>query len=293
MSVKSMTGFGRASCVFEGKEINIDIKSVNHHYFEFNSRIPKDYLFLENKLKSKVNASISRGKVDLFLHIIDSADCEYEVEVNEAIAKGYVNAFKQLAKSLKIKNDISASFIARVPDAVTLKKKSTDESVIEKMVMDTLEKALSSYDTVRLKEGEKLYEYINGNLDVILGTVEKIEKLAPESITAYSERLRTKMLEALEGREYDEQRLITEVAIFADKIDVGEETVRLRSHIAQFKDLMNSEKPVGKNLDFYIQEMNREINTIGSKCNSIEITNLVVDTKSVIEKIREQIQNLE
>ena len=293
MSVKSMTGYGRATGVFNGKEISVEIKSVNHRYFEFNSRISKDYLFLENKLKSRLNSEITRGKVDLYVFISDNLDCEYDVEVNENVAKGYLSAFKKLSKSLKIKNDLTVSFLAKTPDVIKLKKKAVDESEIEGYVLETLEKAIESYNTVRTNEGQKLFEYINKNLDLILETVGKIEVLAPESVKAYSERLRSKMIEALEGREYDEQRLITEVAIFADKVDVGEETVRLRSHIAQFKKLMDESVAVGKNLDFYIQEMNREVNTIGSKCNSIEITQLVVNTKNVIEKIREQIQNLE
>lgn len=294
MSVKSMTGYGRASGIFEGKEINIDIKSVNHRYFEFNSRVPKDYLFLENNLKSKVNSEISRGKIDLFLHVIDNSDCEYEIETNKNIASAYASAFKFLSKSLKIKNDLTVSFLAKISDVIKLKKKETDESKIEMYINEVLDKAIESYHQFRVKEGKKLYDYIMENLEIILQTVEKIEILAPESIKSYSDRLRAKMSEVLEGNTYDEQRLITEVALFADKVDVGEETVRLRSHISQFKDLMNSNaKAIGKNLDFYIQEMNREVNTIGSKCNSIEITQLVVNTKTVIEKIREQIQNLE
>lgn len=294
MAVKSMTGYGRAFESFGETEISIDIKSVNHRYFDFSSRISKDYIFLEDKIKSFINSSVSRGKIDFYLFIDSARETGYDVVINDKLAVGYRDAFKKLSKTLKIKNDLSSSFFSKVPDVIKLKKKELDETVLEKNVMSVLAKALDSYNEMRTIEGKKLEEYVNQNLDIILDTVSQIEKLAPESINNYKERLKTKMLEALEGREYDEQRLITEVAIFADKIDVGEEMVRLRSHISQFKSLMSGELPaIGKKLDFIVQEMNREINTIGSKCNSIEITRLVVDTKSVIEKIREQIQNIE
>ncbi len=294
MSVKSMTGYGRATGIFGGKEINIDIKSVNHRYFDFNCKISKDYLFLEDKLKSRINGSVTRGKIDLYLFIDSGKDEAYEVEVNEALANGYYNAFKALGKKFKIKNDLTTSFLMRTPDVVKLRKKEIDEAEIENAVMSLLDQALESYNSMREAEGDKLKIYIEENLDLILDTVAKIEVLLPESIEAYKNKLALKMKEALDGKEYDEQRLITEVAIFADRVDVGEETSRLRSHISQFRELMNSgASAIGKKLDFIIQEMNREVNTTGSKCNSVEITRLVVDTKSVIEKIREQIQNIE
>ncbi len=294
MSVKSMTGYGRAAGVVGGKEISVDIKSVNHRYFDFSCKLGKDYMFLEDKLKSKVNAYVSRGKIDLYLFVDSGKNEAYEVELNENLAEGYINAFKLLNKKFKVKNDISSSMLVKLPDVVKLKKKELDEKEVEKVVLDLVDNALESYNYMRECEGLKLKEYIDENLNTILDTVEKIETLAPQSVTAYKERLKAKILEALEGKEYDEQRLITEVAIFADKVDVGEETVRLRSHISQFKDLMNGDaQGIGKKLDFIVQEMNREINTTGSKCNSVEITRLVVETKSVIEKIREQIQNIE
>ncbi len=294
MSIKSMTGYGRACGVVDGKEVSVDIKSVNHRYFDFNCKIHKDYLFMEDNLKSKVNSAVSRGKVDLYVFIDSGKNEAYEVEVNETLAKGYKNAFNVISKSLKIKNDISTSFFMRLPDVVKLKKKELDESLVENLVMELVDKAIESYNEMRTSEGEKLKEYIDNNLDAIYDTVAEIEKLAPESIDAYKNRLLTKIKEAIDDREVDEQRLITEVAIFADKVDVGEETVRLKSHISQFKELIGSDAlAVGKKLDFIVQEMNREINTIGSKCSSVEITKLVVDTKSVIEKIREQIQNIE
>ena len=294
MSVKSMTGYGRCAGVVGGKEISVDIKSVNHRYFDFNCKLGKDYMFLEDKLKTKVNSYVSRGKIDLFVYIDSGKNESYDVEVNQNLAEGYINAFKTLSKKFKIKNDISSSFLVKLPDVVKLKKNEIDEKDLENIVMKLVDEALKSYDEMREIEGAKLKDYINENLDFIFEMVEKIEKLAPQSVDAYKERLRSKMLEALEGKEYDEQRLITEVAIFADKVDVGEETSRLRSHISQFKDLLDdASQAIGKKLDFIVQEMNREINTTGSKCNSVEITRLVVETKSVIEKIREQIQNIE
>ena len=294
MSVKSMTGYGRASGLCSGKEINIDIKSVNHRYLDFNCKISKDYLFLEDKLKNKINAMVSRGKVDVYLFIESGKDESYDVEINQSLAKGYSDAFSKISKQLKVKNDITASFLVKLPDVVKLKKKEIDEAQIEEAVMEVVERALESYDSMRCKEGEKLKEYIDQNLNLILDSVEKIERLVPASIESYKDRLSQKITEALDGREYDEQRVITEVALFADKVDVGEETLRLRSHISQFKDLLNGESPsIGKKLDFIIQEMNREVNTTGSKCNSVEITRLVVEAKSIIEKIREQVQNIE
>ncbi len=294
MSVKSMTGYGRSTGVIGGKEINVDIKSVNHRYFDFSCKLGKDYMFLEDKLKAKVNSYVSRGKIDLYVYIDSGKNESYDVELNQNLAEGYINAFKILSKKFKIKNDISSSFLVRLPDVVKLKKNELDEEELEAVVLKLVDEALQSYNKMREIEGDKLKDYIDENLNLILDTVDKIEKLAPQSVEDYKNRLRTKMLEALEGKEYDEQRLITEVAIFADKVDVGEETVRLRSHISQFKDLLNNQnQAIGKKLDFIVQEMNREINTTGSKCNSVEITKLVVETKSVIEKIREQIQNIE
>lgn len=294
MSVKSMTGYGRGFKAFEGREISVDIKSVNHRYFDFNAKISKDFIFLEDKIKSKINESVSRGKIDLFLYIDSQKETEYDVILNEELAAGYADAFKSLSKKLKIKNDITSTFFSKIPDVIRLKKKAINEDELTHQVLEVLEEAIASYNSMRTIEGQKLYEYIVENLDLILKTVDEIEKLAPASVENYRMRLKAKLDEILQNREYDEQRVITETAIFADKIDVGEEIVRLRSHISQFKALMSDDSAaVGKKLDFIVQEMNREINTIGSKCNSIEITQLVVDTKSIIERIREQIQNIE
>ena len=294
MSVRSMTGYGRASGVVGNKEISIDLKSVNHRYFDFNCKISKDFLFLEDKLKAKVNSAVSRGKIDFYLYIDSGKGDAYTIDINEPLANGYINAFKQISKKFKVKNDVTSSFIMRLPDVVKLKKTELDEQQLESVVFELLDEALVAYNQMRETEGEKLKEYILQNLDTILDTVDKIEQLAPQSIDAYKTRLYTKIKDVLDDKDVDEQRLITEVAIFADKVDVGEETVRLRSHISQFKDLLeSSDGAIGKKLDFIVQEMNREINTTGSKCNSVEITRLVVDTKSVIEKIREQIQNIE
>lgn len=294
MSVKSMTGYGRASCIIDGMQINVDLKSVNHRYYDFNSKISKDYIFLEDKIKKTVNEAVSRGKIDFFLYIDSSDSADYDIELNESLAASYAAAFKSISKKLKIKNDLTVSYLTKTPDIIKIKKREIDEAKTEAAVMQALETALASYNEMRAAEGRRLYDDVVSNLEKILANVSEIEKIAPESIEAYKERLCKKMTEALEGREVDEQRVITEAAIFADKIDIGEETVRLRSHISQFRALIDKDgEPVGKKLDFIVQEMNREINTVGSKCNSIEITKYVVDTKSVIEKIREQIQNIE
>ena len=294
MSVKSMTGYGRTAGIYGKREINVDIKSVNHRYFDFNVKLAKEYAFLEDKIRAEVNRRVSRGKIDVFVYIGSDESEDYDIEINSKLAAGYINAYKQLGKDFKLKNDVTSSMIGKLPDVVTLKRKSIDETEMEDSVLAALADALDSYNRMREVEGAKLFEDVSINLDYILSTVSKIELLVPESVAAYRERLKNKMLEALEGKDYDEQRLITEVAVFADKVDVGEELVRLKSHVSQFKSLLNDDNaPVGKKLDFIVQEMNREINTTGSKCNSIEITRLVVETKSVIEKIREQIQNIE
>ena len=291
--VRSMTGFGRAEKVFGGMEVTVEIKSVNHRYFEFSSRVPRNYAFLEEKLKSFLKEKVSRGKVEVYVTINNSNDDAVEIEVDRFFTDGYVKALKSLAKLYGVKNDITASVIARNSDVFSVKKKSVDEEAVTNAVLETTADAVTAFISMREVEGAKLKEDVLNRTDFILDKVSFVEKRSPETVKQYKDRLYDKIKELLSDAQVDEQRLITETAIFADKVAVAEETVRLRSHIAQLTELLNSDEAVGRKLDFLIQEMNREANTIGSKAQHIDIAHTVVDIKSEIEKIREQIQNIE
>lgn len=295
MGVKSMTGFGRASDSFEGKIINIELKSVNHRYFDFNAKLGREFIFLEDKLKSAISQNVTRGKIDLYMYVeYGEGSDDYELQINGPLVKEYKNAYKKLKGQFGLKNDLTSSKIVRYDGVLKLKKAQLDEQAFTDAVLKVLDKAVLSYNQMRQVEGEKLVLSICEYLDSIVKTVNEIELLAVDSVKEYKTKLYEKIKETIATLDIDDARVLTEVAIFADKVDVGEETVRLKSHISQFRSLITeSEGAVGKKLDFIVQEMNREINTIGSKCNSLDITKLVVETKSVIEKIREQIQNIE
>ena len=291
--VKSMTGFGRAKEQINGLDITIEIKSVNHKYFEFSARIPRVYSFLEEKIKSALASSISRGKVEVSVSIEDNTENATVVEINREYADAYIAALNKLSKEYKIKNDIKVSSFVGLNDMFKVKKHVLEDEVIENAVLTVLAKAVEGFIEMRTIEGERLVNDVKSRLDFILEKVEFVEKRSPETVKLYRERIEQKIKELLGDTTIDEQRILTEVAIFADKVAVAEETVRLRSHIKQFEDLLNSDAPVGRKLDFIVQEMNRETNTIGSKAQDIEIAHTVVDIKSEIEKIREQIQNME
>lgn len=294
MSIKSMTGFGRGEGSFGGLDFTIDIKSVNHRFFDFSARIYKDYAYLEDPIRKRIAESVFRGKVDVFFHTEKSSDPVAPVAVvDKNLAKAYLDAAKILNEEFGVNSDISASRLITLPDVLVLKQPEIDENEILATVLNAVDRALESFLSMRKIEGEKLKKDLEDNLDFIFDKVETVEKLAPASVAAYRGRLEAKIRETLQDRTIDENRILTEVAIFADKVAVDEETVRLRSHLSQFHDLLDQGGPIGKKLDFLIQEMNREVNTIGSKCNSIEITKIVVDVKSCIEKIREQVQNVE
>ncbi len=291
--VKSMTGFGRAEKVFGTMEVTVEIKSVNHRYFEFTSRVPRNYAFLEEKLKSFLKEKISRGKVEVYVTINNSNDDAALIEIDRFFADGYVKALKSIAKLYGVKNDITASVIARNPEVFSVKKKSVDEETVTDAVLETAADAVSAFVSMREAEGARLKDDVLNRTEFILEKVAFVEKRSPETVKQYKDRLYEKIKDLLSDAQVDEQRLITETAIFADKVAVAEETVRLRSHIAQLTELLNSNEAVGRKLDFLIQEMNREANTIGSKAQDIDIAHTVVDIKSEIEKIREQIQNIE
>lgn len=291
--VRSMTGFGRGQVLHENLEVTVEIKSVNHRYFEFSARVPRSYAFLEEKLKSFCSSKISRGKVEIYVSIENIAGSDTIVEINEDVAAAYVEAYKTLSKKYKLKNDATTSVIAAHSDVFSLKRQVADEETVTAAVMEATDLAVAEFIKMREAEGERLKNDILSKLDAILERVAYIEERSPETVKAYRERLEAKIKELLSGAQFDEQRIITETAIFADKVAVDEETVRLRSHIEQLKNMFTLDESIGRKLDFIVQEMNRETNTIGSKAQDADILQKVVDNKSDIEKIREQLQNIE
>lgn len=294
MKIKSMTGYGKAQQTINGKIINVEIKSVNHRYFDFNSHNAKSLSFMEEKLKKRVSDHISRGKIDLYLYVEFVESAASEVLINKPLLESYIKAFDELSANYNLRNISSVTDVFRIPEVISVQCAQLDEETLGAEILSVVDETLAAYDNMRAIEGKRLAEDCLEKLSMIEQNVFKIEALVPQSLDNYKKRLEAKIKEVLENREIDEQRVLTEVAIFSDKIAVDEEMVRLKSHIAQFRDyLNNSDQPVGKKLDFLIQEMNREINTTGSKCNHIEITSLVLEVKSLIEKIREQIQNME
>lgn len=291
--VRSMTGFGRAKKEIDSLDITVEIKSVNHRYFEFSARLPRSYNFLEEKLKSFLAQNISRGKVEISVMIEDNSQNATVVEIDRDYANAYITALKQLSKEFKIKNDIGASSFVGNNDLFKIRRKAADDQTVQNAVLTVAKEALDNFIEMRSIEGERLLNDVKSRTAYILKKVEFIEERSPETVKLYKERIEQKIKELLNDTAPDEQRILTEVAIFADKVAVAEETVRLRSHIKQFEDLLSDTNPVGRKLDFIVQEMNRETNTIGSKAQDIEIAHTVVDIKSEIEKIREQIQNME
>jgi len=291
--VRSMTGFGRAKEQIDGLDITVEIKSVNHRYFEFSCRLPRAYSFLEEKLKSKLSESISRGKVEVSVLIDDNTENATVVEINKEYASAYIKALKNLSKEYHLKNDVKISSIANNSEIFKVKRQVLPDEVITNAVFTVLEQALQNFIEMRTVEGERLFNDVIQRANYILEKVDFIEQRSPQTVKIYRERIEQKIKELLGDNTVDEQRILTEVAIFADKVAVAEETVRLRSHIKQFETLMSSSDAIGRKLDFIVQEMNREANTIGSKAQDIEIAHTVVDIKSEIEKIREQIQNVE
>lgn len=291
--IRSMTGYGRSQQTLDGREILVEIKSVNHRYFEFSARVPRAYGYLEEKLKSFLQGKVSRGKIEISVTIYNIEGKDALIEVNSSIAKGYVDALRRANEILELKDDITLSNLIRLPDIFNVIKNTEDEEVIWNYVKVAAEDALNSFVSMREAEGVKMREDVEQRLDYIEKLVEKVEERSPMVTEAYRERLYNKLSEILNDKKIDEQRILTEAAVFSEKTAVDEETVRLKSHINQFRNLLEINEPVGRKLDFLIQEFNRESNTIGSKAQDVEIIKIVVELKSEIEKIREQIQNIE
>lgn len=290
---KSMTGYGRSKMLFGAREITVEIRSVNHKFFEFSSRVPRQYGYIEDKLKALFSASISRGKVEAYVSISTNDGSDVSVEVNTPLAENYISALRKANSTLNLTDDITLTRLFGIPDIFTVTKAETDENELWEEVRATASAALEGFVDMRRWEGERLKADILTKLDYIEETVAKIELRSPEVTKEYRERLYQKLCDILQDKNIDEARILTEAAIFADKTAVDEETVRLKSHVASFRELLELDEPIGKKLDFLVQEMNREVNTTGSKCSDLTITKMVVDLKSTIEKVREQIQNIE
>ena len=293
--IRSMTGYGRSQAVVDTMSITVELKSVNHRYFEFSSRVPRNYGFLDEKLKSYIGSRVSRGKVECYVSLENLEDDEIEILVNHSLAKSYLNALKDLAETneLNLRDDLAMSSLARYNDVFTVHKKEADEEKIWNAVKSVAEVAVDKFIAMRETEGEKLKNDVLSRAALILEKVSIIEERSPETVKEYNDKLLARINEFLSDVQVDEQRLLTECAIFADKVAVAEETVRLRSHIDQLRLFLDSDEAVGRKTDFLVQEMNREANTIGSKAQDVTIARNVIDIKAEIEKIREQIQNIE
>ncbi|MCQ2450999.1 MAG: YicC family protein [Clostridia bacterium] len=288
-----MTGFGRAKKSFDGFDITVEIKSVNHRYFEFSSRVPRAYMFLDEKLKSTLQERISRGKVEASVLVEDTSGKSLTLQVNKDYADAYIEALRKIGKEYHLKDDLKLSSLVGNNEILIPKRSEIDEKVLSEAVIETAKEALSVFVDMRAKEGSRLVDDVKSRANLILEKVAFIEERSPETVKEYREKLEQKIKDLLGDAQVDEQRLLTETAIFADKVAVAEETVRLRSHINEMFSLFETGGAIGRKLDFIVQEMNRESNTIGSKCSDMEITKTVVDIKAEIEKIREQIQNIE
>ena len=291
--VKSMTGYGRARETLNGRDITVELRSVNNRYLDCTVKMPRTYVFAEDAIKSRVQKAISRGKVDVFVTIDTTAADVSVVAVNEPLARSYYEALKSLKDTFALEGEITPMALAKFPDVLTVTRAEEDLEAVAADICTVLDKALQAYNEMRAVEGQRLAEDISGRVSTIESVVTKVEERSPQTVAEYRARLTAKMNEVLQSTTIDESRILTEAAIFSDKIAVDEETVRLRSHIAQLRTMLESDQPVGRKLDFLIQEVNRECNTIGSKCNDLTIAQDVVNMKAEVEKIREQVQNIE
>ena len=294
--VKSMTGYGRARKTLANRDITVEVRSVNNRYLDCTVKLPRAYIFAEDAIKGCVQKAISRGKVDVFVTIDSTGTDEEVVVVNEGLARSYLDALRRLYEidggNYLQKKSYVADF-ARIPDVLTVTKAEEDLESVGADICGVLDEALASYNQMRATEGRKLAEDISGRLDTIETLTGKVEQRSPETVREYREKLTARMQEVLQSTTIDESRILTEAAIYADKIAVDEETVRLRSHVSQLRGMLQSDEPMGRKMDFLIQEVNRESNTIGSKCNDVAIARDVVALKAEVEKIREQVQNIE
>ncbi|MBR3560380.1 MAG: YicC family protein [Oscillospiraceae bacterium] len=293
--VKSMTGYGRARQTLNGRDITVEVKSVNNRYLDTTVKLPRSYIFTEDAIKQRVQKAVSRGKVDVFVSIDSTGADETVVTVNELLAKSYLEALRKISalNPSMLRGEYSAVDVARFPDVLTVTKAEEDLESVQRDICAVADEALANYNAMRSAEGEKLAADIGSRLTTIETLTGKVEARSPETVREYREKLTARMQEVLQSTTIEESRILTEAAIYADKIAVDEETVRLRSHVAQLRTMLESDEPMGRKMDFLIQEVNRESNTCGSKCNDVEIARVVVELKAEVEKIREQVQNIE
>ena len=289
----SMTGYGSAKGAVEGQTITVELKSVNNRYLDCSVRLPRNLLFAEDAVKQAISAGVSRGKVDVFVSAQSSQDSGTAVTVNEELARGYRDAVAHIAETLGLESGLNAFSVARFPDVLSVERRELDKDKAVVALAEITARAVEEFNSMREREGERLRADMLSKLQTIETLVSVVEERSPQTVREYRERLEARLRDVLADRALDEQRVITEAAIFADRTAVDEETVRLRSHIAQFRAMLQEGSPIGRKMDFLVQEFNRESNTIGSKCSDAALAKVVVDLKSEIEKIREQLQNVE
>ena len=291
--IKSMTGYGRAVETVNGREFTVELRSVNNRYLDCSVRLPRMLSFAEDAVKQAVKASVSRGKVDVFITLRSEGGDDVQISLNKAVLEGYLSAMQQMVSDFGVKDDISVSAVSRLPEVFTIEKPEVDEEQLLSDLMSVVNKALEGYDAMRCTEGQALDRDLRSRGQTILELVAQVEQGNGQTVIDYRARLEAKLREVLENTAIDESRILTEAAIFADKVAVDEETVRLRSHLEQMNTMLTTGGAVGRKLDFLLQEMNREANTIGSKCTDVKLARIVVDIKTELEKIREQTQNIE
>ena len=291
--IRSMTGYGRAVETVNGREFTVELRSVNNRYLDCTVKLPRSLSFAEEAVKQAVKASVSRGKVDVFITVKSENTDDTKISLNAAVVEGYLTAMRQMVENYGVKDDISVSVLSRMNDVFTVEKPEVDEQQLKADLMSVLEKALAGYDAMRCTEGAALDKDLRSRGETILELVSQVEAGNCQTVIDYRTRLENKLKEVLANTNIDESRILTEAAIFADKVAVDEETVRLRSHLQQMNTMLTGGGAVGRKLDFLLQEMNREANTIGSKCTDVKLARIVVDIKAELEKIREQTQNIE
>lgn len=291
--LKSMTGYGRNEAITGGKKIMCEIKSVNHRYSDYSIKVPRYYGFLEDKVRGYVSSCIKRGKIDIYISVESYDEADRDISVNSELAKSYIDALIKLRDEFSLRDDISVMSVARYPDIFVQERKEEDEDEIWENVKSVLDGAVTAFTAMREREGERIQKDLEARVEYMKTLAHSIEERSPQTVEEYRTRLYDKIKEVLADREIDEARILTEAAIFADKVAVNEEMVRLASHFEEFYQIVNSNEPAGRKLDFLIQEINREINTTGSKASDIDIAKIVVELKAETEKLREQIQNIE
>ena len=291
--LKSMTGYGRVKVENDLREITVELRSVNHRYLDLNIKVPRIYGYLEEMVSKQAQAAIARGKVDIFVSVRAKEGADIRVSPNMAVIQGYVDAIKKVSETYGLSDEATALSLLRLPDAMEQSKEEADADQLKAEVSAVLDQALTEYNAMREKEGARLVEDVTYRAGLIAQSVDFVEQRSPDCVEEYRQRIAARMTEILDGTELAQQRILQEAALYADKVNVTEEIVRLRSHLAQLETMLKSPVAIGRKLDFLVQEMNRETNTIGSKANDITITNYMLEIKSEIEKIREQVQNIE